>query len=233
MLTAAGLRVALGPSLLVACGAAFAQTGGSITFFTDYRYRGVSLSDERPTLSLSLAHDDPSGWYGGASLTGVSLYPSQRELQVLGYAGYAGRFSERLGWEAGGTFVHYGGDSRYDFGEAFAGLSGERWNTRLHYAPDYFGSGTRTVYGEVNLGIPLSPITRATAHLGYLARVGGARSPTTASGSNLDGSVGLAVARDAWEVRLDWIGGGRSGFYPTAYGRAAGSALVLSASLSF
>jgi uncharacterized protein (TIGR02001 family) len=229
---AAGLRVALAPSLLLACGAACAQTGGSIAFLSDYRYRGVSLSDGKPTLSLSLTHDDPSGWYGGASLTGVSLYPSQREAQVLGYAGYAGRLSDRLGWEAGATVVHYSGDSRYDFGEGFGGLSGERWNARLHYAPDYFGSGTRTVYGELNLGIPLSPLTRATAHIGALARVGGARSPAD-SGTSLDGSLGLAVARDAWEVRLDWIGGGRSGFYPTAYGHAGGSALVLSASLSF
>lgn len=229
---ATGLRVVLGHSLLMACGAALAQTGGSIAFLTDYRYRGVSLSDEKPTLSLGLAHDDPSGWYGGASFTGVSLYPSRRELQVLGYAGYAGRLSDRLGWEAGATFAHYTGDSRYDFGEGFAGLSGERWNTRLHYAPDYFGSGTRTVYGEVNLGIPLSPMTRATAHLGALVNVGGTRNPTD-SGTSLDGSLGLAVARDAWEVRLDWIAGGRGGYYPTAYGRAGGSTLVLSASLSF
>jgi len=228
---AAGLRVALGPSLLVACGAAFAQTGGSIAFLSDYRYRGVSLSDEKPTLSLSLTHDDPRGWYGGASLTGVTLYPNRREVQVLGYAGYAGRLSDRLGWEAGATVVHFGTDSRYDFWEAFGGVSGERWNMRLHYSPDYFGSGTRTAYGEINIGHPLSPMTRATAHMGALVRVGG--NPTDGDAS-LDGSLGLAVGRDAWEVRLDWIAGGRSGFYPIAYGRrSVGSALVLSALLVF
>lgn len=231
MLTA-GLRAALCTSLFLACGVASAQTGGSVAFFSNYLYRGVSLSDERPTLSLSVTHDDPNGWFGGASLTGVTLGPDlRRQLQVLGYAGYAGRLSDRLGWEAGATAVHFGADSRYDYVEAFTGLSGERWNMRLHYAPDYFGSGARTAYGEFNAGLPLSPMTRATAHVGALMRVGGIS--TEGGRLTLDGSLGLAVARDAWEVRLDWIAGGRSAVYPTAYGRAAGSALVLSASLAF
>lgn len=228
----AGLRAALYPLLCLVSCVASAQTGGSVAFFSNYLYRGVSLSDERPTLGLSVTHDDPSGWYGGASLTGVALGPYNRQqLQVLGYAGYAGRLSDRLGWEAGATAVHFSVDSRYDFYEGFAGLSGERWNLRLHYSPDYFGSGARTAYGDFNAGLPLSPMTRATAHVGALVRVGG----VAAEGARLtlDGSLGLAVARDAWEVRLDWVAGGRSGIYPAAYGRGSSSALVLSASLAF
>jgi uncharacterized protein (TIGR02001 family) len=229
----AGLRVALGHSLFLACGAAIAQAGGDIAFLSDYRYRGVSLSDERPTLQLGVTYDDPTGWFGGASLTGVSLGPdNRRQVQVLGYGGYAGRLSDRLGWEAGATVVHFAVDSRYDYYEAFTGLNGERWNMRLHYAPDYFGSGTRTAYGEFNVGLPLSPLIRATAHVGALMRVGGAPAPGGGR-TNIDGSLGLAVARDAWEVRLEWVAGGYTTLYPTAYGRAASGALVLSAMLAF
>ena len=65
----AGLRAALCPSLFLACGIAFAQVGGNIAFLSDYRYRGVSLSKEEPTLRLSVGYDDPGGWFGGASLT--------------------------------------------------------------------------------------------------------------------------------------------------------------------
>jgi uncharacterized protein (TIGR02001 family) len=228
----AGLRVALGPSLFIACSVAFAQAGGNIAFLSDYRYRGVSLSDEEPTLRLSATYDHPAGWFGGASLAGVSLGPyKRRQLQVLAYAGYAGRLSDRLGGEAGATSVHFGADSRYDYGEVFTGLNGEQWNLRLHYAPDYFGSSTRTVYAEFNLGVPLSPILRATAHAGALIRVGGA--PMEGGGTNCDGSIGLAVARDAWEVRLEGVTASRSTVYPIAYGRAAHGALVLSASLAF
>jgi len=227
----AGPRAALCPSLFFVCGVAFAQVGGNIAFLTDYRYRGISLSQEKPTLRLSAAYDDPGGWFAGASLTEVMLFRPRWQVQVLGYGGYAGRLSERLGWEAGATVVHFGTDSRYDYQEAFAGLSGERWNTRLHYSPDYFGSGARTAYGELNVGLPISAMTRVTAHAGALVRVGG--TPTEGGRVSLDGSLGLAVARDAWEAQVAWVAGGRSAVYPTAYGRASQGTLVLSASLSF
>lgn len=228
----AGLRVALGPVLCLACGVAFAQAGGSIAFLSDYRYRGVSLSDDRPTLRVGLSYDDASGWFGGASLAGVSLGPYARgQVQVLGYAGYAGRLSERIGWEAGATGVHFGADSYDDYGEVFTGLNGDRWSMRLHYSPDYFGSGVRTLYGEFNVGFPLSQLIRVTAHAGALQRVGGIRAQ--GNDLNLDASLGLAIARDAWEVRLEWVGGERSAIYPTLYGHRSSGALVLTAAISF
>ncbi|WP_213956624.1 MULTISPECIES: TorF family putative porin [unclassified Variovorax] len=228
---ATGLRVALVPPLVLACGAAFAQVGWNIAFLSDDRYRGVSLSDGQPAVRLSVGFDAPSGWFGGASLTSVSLGQDERQLQMLGYGGFVGRLTDRLGWEAGVIAVHYTADTRYDYGEAFAGLTGERWNLRVHYAPDYFGSGARTVYTEFNVGLPLSQMTRATAHAGALVQVGGV--PAAGERTTLDGSLGLAVGRDAWEVRLEWVAGGRAPIHPIGYRRAASSALVLSASLAF
>ena len=151
-------------------------------------------------------------------------------MQVLGYAGYAGRLSERLGWEAGATVVHFGTDSRYDYLEWFTGVSGERWNMRLHYSPDYFGSGTRTVYGEFNVGWPLSRFIRATAHLGGLTRVGGTSG--VAENWNLDVALGAAMTCAAWDFGLDLTSGSRSSVYPIAYQHVHG-ALVLSASYAF
>ena len=65
----AGLRAALCIPLFLACGIVFAQTGVGIAFLSDYLYRGVSLSNGKPTLSLSVAYDNPNGWYeiGAAS----------------------------------------------------------------------------------------------------------------------------------------------------------------------
>ena len=227
---AAGLRATLCASLFLVCDIAFAQTNGSIAFMSDYRYRGVSLSDDKPTLRLSVAHDGPGGWYGGASLAGVSLEPARRQLQLLGYIGSAGQLSDRLGWEAGAIAVHFGVDSQYDYQELFTGVHGDLWSMRLHYAPDYFGSAMRSAYGELNVGLRLSQTTRAMAHAGALMRVGG--SPVEAERLHLDASLGLAVALDAWDVRLDWIAGSRSGIYPVAYGRAHGT-LVLGMSLAY
>jgi uncharacterized protein (TIGR02001 family) len=227
---ALGLRAALGAALFLVCCGVSAQTGGSVAFLSDYRYRGVSFSHDRPTFRLGVVHDAASGWYAGGSIIGVSLDPGGRQLQVIGYLGRSGKLSERLGWDAGATVVHFGSDSQFDYHEWFTGVQGERWNARLHYAPDYFGSGTHTAYGELNAGLPLSRFMRATAHMGALKRVGGTSG--AAERWNRDAALGLAMACDAWDLQLDWTVGSRSGVYPVPYGHVRG-VLVLSASYAF
>jgi uncharacterized protein (TIGR02001 family) len=227
---APGLRAALAAALCVVCCGAVAQTGGSVAFVSDYRYRGVSLSQDQPTFRLGVTHDAASGWYAGGTLVGVSLAPGGHQLQAIGYLGLTGKLSERIGWEAGATVVHFGADSQFDYHEWFTGVQGERWNMRLHYAPDYFGSGTHTAYAELNAGLPLSRRVRATAHMGALKRVGG--TSAAAERWNLDAALGVAMALDAWDFRLDWTVGSRSGVYPVTYGRVGG-VLMLSASYAF
>lgn len=226
MLTAS-LRAALGATLLLVCCTAPAQTGASVALVSDYRYRGISLSDEQPTLRLAVTHDAASGWYAGGSLAGVTLEPARRQLQLLGYLGRSGRLSPQLHWEAGALVVHFGADSRFDYQEGFAGLQGDRWSTRIHFSPDYFGSGARTAYGELNAGLPVSRFTRAAAHVGALMRVGGASAESQRL--QFDASMSLALARDLWELQVDLVTGGRSGIYPVVYGRTH-AVVVLSAS---
>lgn len=224
-----GPRAALGAALWVVCHGADAQTGGSAALLSDYRYRGVSLSDNQPTFRLGVTHDG-SGWYAGGTLFGVSLDAGGRQLQAIGYLGLTGQLSEQLGWEVGGTVIHFGTASQYDYVEWLTGVHGERWNMRLHYAPDYFGSGTRTAYGELNAGWPLSRHVRATVHLGALTRVGGTSG--AAEHWNLDVALGLAMTCAAWDFGLDLTSGSRSSAYPIAYEHVHG-ALVLSASYAF
>ena len=227
---APGLRAALGAALCAVCHGAIAQTGGSAALLSDYRYRGISLSDDQPTLRGGVTHDG-AGWFAGGSIIGVSLRPHGRQLQVIGYLGLTGNLSEHLGWEAGATVVHFGADSQFDYHEWFTGAHGERWNVRLHYSPSYFGSDTRTAYGEFNVGLPLSRVMRATAHLGGLKRVGGTSG--AAERWSLDAALGLAMTRDDWDFGLEATNvSNRSGVYPIAYDRVHG-VLVLSASYAF
>lgn len=228
---APSLRAALALALSALCAAAGAQTAFSVSALSDYRYRGVSLSNERPTWRAGVAHDGASGWYLGGSIVGVSLEPAGRQAQLLGYGGVTGTLWQHLGWEAGATGVHFSADSAADYHEWFAGVHGERWNARLHYSPDYFGSGARTAYGELNVGKSLSRWWRATAHVGALRRL--QRAGGVGDTWSLDGALGLALARDAWDVGFELTAGSRSGLYPVVYGHHARGALVLSATYAF
>src|SRR5438034_818182 len=50
----------------------------------------------------TLFRSDASGWYGGAFASTVQLvYPANRELQLVSYAGYAQRLPSGLSWEGG------------------------------------------------------------------------------------------------------------------------------------
>ena len=208
-----------------------AQVGGSILAETDYRYRGVSLSGEDPTLHLSLSYDHPAGWYAGASLAAVELVPGFRRAATTGYAGYVQRSAAGWAWEAGATVSHFSGFSGYDYGEAFAGVIGERWSARLYFSPDYFGRNARTLYGEVNGGVPISPMFRAFVHLGVLSRLSGT-APEGVEEVRYDVRAGIGARMGGSDLRLAWVAGGPGEPYVAAY-RQRRSTAVLSYSFDF
>jgi hypothetical protein len=47
---------------LLSCTSACAQVSGSATLLSDYRFRGVSLSDGQPAVQLGVAWERDDGW---------------------------------------------------------------------------------------------------------------------------------------------------------------------------
>ena len=222
---------ALRGAALVAClllpAAAPAQVGGSIVAESDYRFRGISLSGERPNLRLSLSYDHASGAYGGLMLTGIEVERGDRYAGVQAYAGITGSAGAGLRWEAGGTLSRTVGRSPYDYGEAFAALLGEDWSLRLYVAPNYFGWGQRTLYAEFDRGWPLAPEWRLVGHLGALQQLGGG------AARRLDARLGVALQVEAATgLQLAWLLSGREGPFPAPY-EYRRSTLLLSASYTF
>ena len=225
MTLTAPLRAALPALLLLLSADGAAQIGGSIALDSDYRYRGVSLSEGRPSLSLGLGYDSSAGWFAGAALASVQLESQGRQVQVLGYAGRAGRLGESLSWETGLTVAHFTREAQYDYRELFGGVSGERWSLRVHYAPDYFGSGARTLYCELNAGLPLIRSMRLIGHLGALSRLAG-DDASDADRRRWDARLGISIVEQATELQLNWTAGSRSGLYPVSYGHERGAVVL-------
>ena len=210
-------RVGLVCGLLVAS-VARAQLGISAGVESDYRFRGVSLNDAQPDLRLSLAYDHASGVFAGASATQVQFVPGRRSVQLLGYAGYVMHVTPEIGAEIGLTSSTFSGDTRYDYSEAFVGLSGERWGLRVYYAPDYFGFDQRTVYVELDANAPLAARWRAFAHVGALTALGGiAFDERSRTRTDLRVGVGF-TALPAVDVQLAWITATQGGPYVVEYG---------------
>lgn len=199
--TAALACLALLPLLPWRPAAAQTDFSGSVALQSDYRYRGQSLGDSRPSPQLTLNLDNASGWYGGLYASGTSI-GEQRGAKLQAYAGYALRL--RSGWsvEAGCSRATYTQLHSGDYNECYAGASGERLTTRLYYAPRYFGGTARAVYGELNLFHPLHPGVNLIAHAGVLRTLRGREWPATPASSRYDFRLGASVPFGNWTVQL-------------------------------
>ena len=226
------LRGAVCLSVLLFGGAARAQFSASIGVESDHRFRGVSLSDGQPDLNLSVAYDHASGVFAGASATRVEFMRGRHSVQLLGDVGIATRLSSELNAEAGLTSASFSGNTRYNYSEAFVGVSGERWSLRVYYAPNYFGFDQATAYAEFDANAPLQPRLRVFGHVGALSTLHGVQTDDRSS-TRYDARAGLGFsALAALDVQLAWVAATRSGPYVVEYGNRRNT-WVLSAVASF
>lgn len=170
---------------------ALAQVSASLGLQSDYRLRGVSLTDRRPALSLSVSGDFASGAYLGGSLIGQQTSEGSRDLGHVEYLGYAVRTAGGASIDLGVNnqdFTVYGGRPfRLKYNEVYAGLSKGDYSARLHYSPNW--PGTETLYLDLNGAWRPAPHWRVAAHAGVF--------------KPLDPSPGTPPAR--YDARLDLI----------------------------
>jgi uncharacterized protein (TIGR02001 family) len=180
-----------------------AQITESATLLTDYRFRGVSLSDDRPAAQWAFDYDLPgSGWYAGGMMSNVRI-DSRQAAQLLAYAGYAQRLDSNVSWEAGVRYTRFTGHDAYAYAEAYAGLTYRQLVARVYYAPNYFDDGSPVLYAELNDSHVLSGPWYVFAHAGYL-RINGNVMDYHTSRFRSDFRTGLGLALEPCNIQLSW-----------------------------
>ena len=106
----------------------------SFGIVSDYRYRGLSLSDGEPGLQAGLVWDRDDGWYAGV-FAATTRIGGRDGVQAISYLGRAWRLRSGRSWEAGIQYVAFTSDHGEDYRELYLGLASDRWNVRLHYEP--------------------------------------------------------------------------------------------------
>jgi len=176
--------------LCVTATPAAAQVGAAVSVFTDYRFRGFSLSESRPVGVLDLSYDSPNGLYIASSGSVVASREGLRTLGLQLNGGYAKQLRSGLTLDAGAAYSRYSsysglGSSR-SYAELYGGIRGKVLSTRLAFSPDYFGSGP-TLYGETAGQFSLARNLQLQASIGALAPLREARG----YGLTTDARVGL------------------------------------------
>lgn len=188
-----------GPDEELETGASTITISGSVDLVSDYRFRGVSFSDEDIAIqgSINVAHS--SGFYVGtwaSSLEDSELY-GHTEVDL--YAGWTGEVAPGLSVDGGLLYYLYPngndavGDS--DYFEPYASISTALGPVSATVGAAYaFEQGTALpsdniyLYSDLGAGIPGTPVS-LSAHLGYSDG-----SLDYGSGGYLDWSLGASVA---------------------------------------
>ncbi|MED5544139.1 MULTISPECIES: TorF family putative porin [Novosphingobium] len=195
---------------------------GEATLVTDYRYRGVSMTDREMAIQAGIQVTHESGFYAGtwgSNLSGWGTFGgSNTELDL--FAGYSTDLGNGLNVDAGLTWIMFpGGLDTTDFAELYATVSGDvgpvNIGVGINYAPKQEALGTWYYSGfsdgyddpgdkgdnlylhtDLSAGIPDTPLT-LNAHFGYSngnAGLGPWGTSLAPTGEYIDWSLGADYA---------------------------------------
>lgn len=189
---------------------------GNVTAITDYRFRGLTQSDEEPALQGTVNVNHASGFYVGvfgSTIDGsgdTPLLTGYGDVEIDLYGGFAKTLDNGIGIDVGLLYYWYAdADSgiNTDFFEPYAALTytigpvatklGAAYAWGGQDGLDFTTSNDDNIYGyfDASVGIPTTPLT-LKGHIGYS-----------------DGSLALAnpLASDEdywdWSVGIEGVGG--------------------------
>ena len=196
--------IPIGLALALAPASARAQFSASISAVSDYRYRGVSLTDGEPALQLGAVYDTQPGVYVGGFASNVQVAnQGMRNLQAIGFAGYAYRIDPALSVEIGVDYATFTHATLYDYGEIYVGATWERASARAFYSSRYYGFASGAGYVEINASTPAFDRVSFYAHGGYLQW---SHKPVYGAKRSLfDGRVGVNVDLDVVSLQASWV----------------------------
>ena len=184
-----------------------AQVSGSVAALSDYRFRGISQSDNNPALQAALAFDHTTGLFASAFASSVDFGGvSDANVETVLAAGYAARLHPDLSWEAGIVYYRYPGSRagrETDYTEGFAGVTWRNVNARFLCHAALFRRWRSALYAELNATFALNERLAVTAHAGF-ARITGLQ-PGRREHQHLDRSAsrdaGTRSGGDRYAVR--------------------------------
>ena len=136
----------------------------NVTLATDYVWRGVSQTDNKPAIQGGFDYSYDTGWYGiglyagtWASNVDATFFGGDNDPQIEldGYLGVNGSIGE-FGWDVGWLRYFYPGKNINDTTEWHVGGSWRFLSSTFHYSKDWFATDESSyrVDGAIDYGLP-------------------------------------------------------------------------------
>ena len=197
------------------------------TVVSDYRFRGISLSDRDPAAQGSV-DISISGFYAGVWVSSIARY-ADTNVEADIYAGYGGE-AGAIRYEIGAiAYLYPGGDGTGSVYEGTASLAytlgPATARLRANYAPDQENLAGDNFYlsADARVGIPATPVT-------VFAQVG--RERGSFYGRKWDWSLGVEVTRGPFSASVGYFDTDLNGV-TSGLGRNVRGGLVATASVEF
>lgn len=187
----------------------------NVALTTDYRFRGITFTDNGVAIQGGFDVSHSSGFYvgtWGSNLDENTVGYGSIEVDV--YGGWTGNLIEGLAADVGviGYLYPDAGPGEFDYIEFYGSLTGTLGPASVTggvaYAPNQdsldFGGGQRDnfyLYGDVSVGIPSTPLT-VKGHLGYTDGV----LTYTADSKAVDYLIGVDIAAGPVTFTLAYTG---------------------------
>jgi len=194
----------IGTAMLVASGgAAAAEISGNVSLGSDYVYRGISQTNEEPTIQGGFDIAGESGLYAGVWASNVA-FDGSSEIDL--YAGYAGEFSEDLSYDVGILRYEYpddaqGGAADSSFNEIYASLGFYGATFGFAYSSDFFLESDKAVYVYLDYEMSLPNDFGLSFHYGDQSIDDNAQFGTP---DYADYSIGLSKSWSELDFSLTW-----------------------------
>jgi uncharacterized protein (TIGR02001 family) len=181
---------------------------GGVTLISDYRFRGISMTEKNPAIQGTLNVTHKSGVYVGTWASSIDLGDSYGPTEVDLYGGWTGNVAKRTSIDVSLAYYSYPGADHsakveyfettaklnHDFGPLRATLgSGYSWNQ------DALGGDHLYLFTDMAAPVPGTPVT-LKAHGG---RSRGALSPKP--GGYYDWSLGADVALGKLTLGVSYV----------------------------
>jgi uncharacterized protein (TIGR02001 family) len=201
---------------MMTAGPARADAGAGIALLSDYRFRGVSLSDNGPAAQAHVDLSHESGIFAGALVATVrpGYAGAESGISLQGYAGYSGTVAGDVSWSTGiaGYTFPSSKEGSTDYAEWFGRMSRNDLRAGVFLSQSYFGSGASSVYLELSGSHEINDVVSLALHLGWLATASaGAGYSRYAGIQRLDGRFGMIVDLRYATAELSIVGASSHG----------------------
>jgi len=171
-----GLKTLAGAALLSAAFVTPAAADGlsaSAAATTNYLFRGITQTLDKPTVQASIGYDFGNGFSVGAWGSGIDFGDGKSSLETDYYANYETTL-EDLDITLGAIYYAYPTSSSawdYDYFEASIAVSHDfgpfSATGSVYYSPRFFGGAGNAWYFQLGADVPLTDWLSADANYGY------------------------------------------------------------------